>query len=62
MEVRGETARLTDCYLTAGVNTLHGLASQSVPEPDVSVSSAASTGQQSVVVRRPGYGLARRED
>ena len=57
--MRGEGRR---CYLTAGVDTLHGLPSESVPEPDVAVRRPAAAGQQAVVVRGPGYGLARRED
>ena len=57
--MRGERRR---CYLTAGVDTLHGLPSESVPEPDVAVRRPAAAGQQAVVVRGPGYGLARRED
>ncbi len=43
--------------LGPGVDALHGLAGERVPEADATVRGAAARGQEAVVVRRPGNGL-----
>lgn len=43
--------------LGSRVHTVHRLRGQSVPETDATVRCAAATGQQSVVMRRPGDGF-----
>lgn len=44
-------------HLTGGVDGLQRLAGQGVPELDAPVGGAASTSQQAVLVRGPGYRL-----
>lgn len=41
-------------HLRSGVDALHRLAGQRVPEADAAVGGAAAAGQQTVMVRRPG--------